>query len=107
MNKRIENGIEKKRHRHEYDDVDQITQSTRSANSSGMLDLVFRHPLDTYCLSDRHCKNRSPFSSRNDWRSPRRGTVRRLLREQGDNFFEARIAAKQIPIRVQAQPTIV
>src|SRR5205823_7799788 len=64
-NKSTQNSVEKKRHRHERDDVDQITKPTRPANSSGMLDLVFHHPPDTYRLSDRHCKNRFRLCLRN------------------------------------------
>ena len=40
------------------------------------------------------------------------GTARSTLfrvfrRERGDDFFEARIAAERVPVRVQTQPTIV
>ena len=42
-NKSTEKGVEKKRHRHEYHDVDQITPSTRSASSFRSLNLAFRH----------------------------------------------------------------
>ena len=42
-NKSTEKGVEKKRHRHEYHDVDQITPSTRSASSFCSLNLALRH----------------------------------------------------------------
>src|SRR5439155_5520215 len=77
--------------------------TTRSATSFRSLNLAFRHPLDTYRLSDRHCKNRFPFSSRTGWRSPRRVSVRRLGRERGSEFLEARIISERIKHRIEPE----
>jgi hypothetical protein len=40
------NGMEKKRHRQENDDVDQITQPPRSTTSFGCLNVAFCHSLE-------------------------------------------------------------
>jgi hypothetical protein len=44
LNKSAEDAVENKRHRDEYDDIDQIPPPTRSANFSGGVDLILGHP---------------------------------------------------------------
>ena len=46
MHKSPQDGVEGKRHHHERDDVDQITPTTRSANSFGCLNVPFCHSLE-------------------------------------------------------------
>src|SRR6266496_3891530 len=57
-NKSTDNGIEKKRHRHEHDDVDQITQSTWSAHSLRSLELASPHSQEVITSARDLKKNR-------------------------------------------------
>ena len=66
-NKSTENGVEKKRHRHQYDDVDQITPPTRSASSFRSPDLAFGHSRKVITSAKDRKKNRAFQRSRREW----------------------------------------
>jgi len=66
--------------------------------------LDFVASVEAKCDRGRDAALRRPRTSQRDV-----PTFRTLLlrRERGDDFFEARIAAERVPVRVQTKPTIV